>query len=86
MNTAADEGELETQIEEHMADEELEAALTAADQDYSDQPGETIQFQGQNQREVDAMARLQKDMDAALARPAVEEEDEDLDEEFEEEE
>jgi ribosomal protein RSM22 (predicted rRNA methylase) len=85
MNTAAAEGEPETQIEEHMADEELEAVLTAADQGYSGQPGETIQFQGQNQREVDAMARLQKDMDAALARPAEEEEDEDLDEEFEEE-
>ncbi|TVY47476.1 putative S-adenosyl-L-methionine-dependent RNA methyltransferase, mitochondrial [Lachnellula occidentalis] len=41
-----------------------------------------IQVQGQNQREIDAIARLQKDMDAALAQPAQEEED--IDEEYEE--
>ncbi|KAH6665523.1 mitochondrial small ribosomal subunit Rsm22-domain-containing protein [Halenospora varia] len=43
-----------------------------------------IRVQGRNQREVDAIARLQKDMDAAMAR-AAEEEEEDIDEEYEEE-
>ncbi|TVY24265.1 putative S-adenosyl-L-methionine-dependent RNA methyltransferase, mitochondrial [Lachnellula hyalina] len=41
-----------------------------------------IQVQGQNQREIDAIARLQKDMDAALAQSAQEEEE--IDEEYEE--
>jgi ribosomal protein RSM22 (predicted rRNA methylase) len=45
---------------------------------------DTAQVQGQNQREREAISRLQRDMDAAMVRP-VEEED-DIDEEFEEEE
>lgn len=47
-----------------------------------------VQVQGQNQREIDAIARLQKDMDAAMARAAEEkeEDDENIEEEFEEEE
>ncbi|TVY80566.1 putative S-adenosyl-L-methionine-dependent RNA methyltransferase RSM22 [Lachnellula suecica] len=48
--------------------------------------GDRVQAQGQNQREIDAIARLQKDMDAAFARPAEEEQEEDIEEEYEEEE
>lgn len=43
-----------------------------------------VQVQGKNQREIDAITRLQRDMDAALARPS--EEDDEIDEEYEEEE
>ncbi|XMA15088.1 hypothetical protein WAI453_007879 [Rhynchosporium graminicola] len=45
-----------------------------------------IRIQGRNQREIDAIARLQLDMDAALAKPIEEEEEEDIDEEYEEDE
>jgi ribosomal protein RSM22 (predicted rRNA methylase) len=45
--------------------------------------GEEVDVQAKNQREIRAIARLQKDMDAAMARPV--EEDEEIDEEFEEE-
>jgi len=45
---------------------------------------DTVHIQAKNQREIDAIKRLQKDMDTAMAQP-VEEED-DIDEEFEEEE
>lgn len=44
---------------------------------------ETVEVQGQNQREVDAIARLQVDMDAAMAQPFQQEED--IEEEYEEE-
>lgn len=44
-----------------------------------------VRVQGRNQREIDAIARLQLDMDAALAQP-IEEEEEEIDEEYEEEE
>jgi ribosomal protein RSM22 (predicted rRNA methylase) len=46
-------------------------------------PRESIQVQGKNQREIDAISRLQQDMKEALARPA---EEDDIDEEYEEEE
>ena len=46
--------------------------------------GDAVEVQGQNQRERDAISRLQQDMDTAMARPI--EEEEDVDEEFEEEE
>ncbi|KAH7381899.1 mitochondrial small ribosomal subunit Rsm22-domain-containing protein [Cadophora sp. MPI-SDFR-AT-0126] len=45
-----------------------------------------LRVQGRNQREIDAIARLQLDMDAALARPVEEEEEDELDEEYEEDE
>ena len=44
-----------------------------------------IQVQGKNQREIEAIQKLQRDMDAAMAEP-VEEEEEEIDEEYEEEE
>jgi len=45
---------------------------------------EVVQVRVRSQRELDAILRLQRDMDVAAARPA--EEEEDVDEEFEEEE
>jgi ribosomal protein RSM22 (predicted rRNA methylase) len=45
---------------------------------------EGVEVQAKNQREVDAISRLQRDMDAAMARPV--EEDDEIDEEYEEEE
>ncbi|KAE9372529.1 hypothetical protein N431DRAFT_439621 [Stipitochalara longipes BDJ] len=71
--------------EELMAGDALEAAL--AEQTESEVSGEvddTIQAQGKNQREIDAISRLQKDMEEAMAPPA--EEEDDVDEEYEEEE
>ncbi|KUJ13785.1 uncharacterized protein LY89DRAFT_687148 [Mollisia scopiformis] len=41
---------------------------------------------GKNQREIDAIARLQKDMAEAMSKPIEEEEEEEIDEEYEEEE
>ena len=46
------------------------------------QADEAVQAQGKNQREIDAISQLQRDMEEALTRP-VEEEDE-IDEEYEE--
>jgi ribosomal protein RSM22 (predicted rRNA methylase) len=46
----------------------------------------TVKVQGKNQREIDAIARLQRDMEAALANPVEEEIDEELEEEKEEQE
>ncbi|KAH8654993.1 mitochondrial small ribosomal subunit Rsm22-domain-containing protein [Tricladium varicosporioides] len=43
--------------------------------------GSGIRVQGRNQREIDAIARLQKDMDAAMVRAT---EEEDIEEEYEE--
>lgn len=43
-----------------------------------------IQVQARNQREIDAISRLQKDMDAALAQAKPAEEEEDIEEEYEE--
>jgi ribosomal protein RSM22 (predicted rRNA methylase) len=43
---------------------------------------DTVQAQGKNQREIDAISRLQRDMGEAKARPV--EEEEDIDEEYEE--
>lgn len=51
----------------------------------ADAPTDTITFQGKNQREIDAMARLQRDMEDAAAR-AVEQDDTVFDEDYEEEE
>jgi ribosomal protein RSM22 (predicted rRNA methylase) len=41
---------------------------------------------GKNQREIDAIAQLQKDMTDAISKPIEEEEEDDIDEEYEEEE
>jgi ribosomal protein RSM22 (predicted rRNA methylase) len=64
---------------------EMTEGLESQEQGLADE-GDRVQVQGQNQREIDAIARLQKDMDAAMARPAEEEEEDDIDEEFIEEE
>lgn len=61
----------------------LEDELAEAHEAVALKQPDTVQVMGQNQREIDAIARLQKDMDAAMARP-VEEEEDDIDEEFEE--
>lgn len=63
---------LEGQEEELVASEEVDE--------------NAVQVQGRNQREIDAIARLQLDMDAALAKPIEEEEEDEIDEEYEEEE
>jgi ribosomal protein RSM22 (predicted rRNA methylase) len=66
-----------------MAGEAIESALAEqAESDAIAGSRETIQVQGQNQREIDAISRLQKDMEEAMARPA---EEDDIDEEYEEE-
>jgi ribosomal protein RSM22 (predicted rRNA methylase) len=75
-----DETELEADI---MAADALETALgEQAMSEISLEVEETIQVQGKNQREIDAISRLQRDMDEAMARPA--EEEDDIDEEYEE--
>ncbi|EDN93347.1 hypothetical protein SS1G_09213 [Sclerotinia sclerotiorum 1980 UF-70] len=82
---SASEGEELEFEEESEPDMELEAeefidAETPAGPDTTN-----LTFQGQNQREVDAIARLQRDMDEAMAR-AAEQEDTVFDEDYEEEE
>jgi ribosomal protein RSM22 (predicted rRNA methylase) len=63
--------------------ETLETAL-AEQAESSTELEDAIQAQGKNQREIDAISRLQRDMEEAKARPA--EEEDDIDEEYEEEE
>ncbi|PMD30478.1 hypothetical protein L207DRAFT_520288 [Hyaloscypha variabilis F] len=71
--------------EDVTAGEGLEAALAQQIQpEVSGEAEDTIQAQGKNQREIDAISRLQQDMEEAMARPA--EEEDDIDEEYEEEE
>lgn len=78
-----DETELET-IEDVMNGEALQEALAEqAESQLSGGPRDAVQAQGKNQREIDAISRLQRDMDEAMARPA--EEEDDVDEEYEEE-
>jgi len=80
--TGVDEELVEDVIEDVEADIE---GVESLEQELADE-ADRVHVQGQNQREIDAIARLQKDMDAAMARPAEEEEEEDIDEEFIEEE
>ncbi|KAF8855218.1 hypothetical protein BDZ45DRAFT_655642 [Acephala macrosclerotiorum] len=90
-----DEDALRAQLEQSEIEEaELhDAALYAGEEDGIgwDADGKegldetTIQVQGKNQREIDAIARLQRDMTEAMSKP-VEEEEDDIDEEYEEEE
>ena len=78
-----DETDLET-IEGVMDDEALQEALAEqAESQLSGGPQDTVQAQGKNQREIDAISRLQRDMDEAMAPPA--EEEDDIDEEYGEE-
>jgi ribosomal protein RSM22 (predicted rRNA methylase) len=84
MSADADGEQLEFGTEEELDEALLEAALEKHQAATAERP-EPVQVQGKNQREIDAISRLQKDMDEAMARPAEEEED-DIDEEYEEEE
>ena len=62
-------------------------AMEMEDHEASTEDGmaeQQFQVQGKNHREIDAIARLQRDMEAAMAQPI--EEEEEVDEEFEEEE
>lgn len=72
---------------------EAGVAIDAADAVATIPEQPTLNVQGKNQREIDAIARLQRDMEAALANPIEEEIDEEFveeelaeEEEFEEEE
>jgi ribosomal protein RSM22 (predicted rRNA methylase) len=81
----AEAADIEGEESEIVSEEEIEID-EGMEFEESIEKGDTVQVQGRNQREIDAIARLQKDMDAALARPAEEqEEEEDIDEELEEE-
>ncbi|KAF4610400.1 hypothetical protein G7Y89_g15719 [Cudoniella acicularis] len=80
-----DEMETETAVYEGQEGLGVEAIETEISNTATQEGSEDeVRVQGRNQREVDAITRLQKDMDAAMARPAEEEEGE-LDEEYEEE-
>ena len=62
-----------------------EITMEMEDHEVSVEDGKNeVEVQAKNQREIDAITRLQQDMDAAMAQPI--EEDEGIDEEFEEEE
>ncbi|PMD57657.1 Rsm22-domain-containing protein [Hyaloscypha bicolor E] len=76
--------ELELNAEEEIiAGEALEAALAEQAESQMSAEGEDIvQAQGKNQREINAISRLQRDMDEVVAPPAYEEDD--IDEEYEE--
>lgn len=75
--------ELELNAEEEIiAGEALKAALAEqAESKMSAEGEDTVQVQGKNQREIDAISRLQRDMDEVVALPA---DEEDIDEEYEE--
>ncbi len=68
----------ETEGEQGLTNEAIEHSFIEAD--YLEEEGDGIQIQAQNQREIDAIARLQQDMEKAKAQPA-EEEEEDYEEE-----
>ncbi|KAH7333237.1 mitochondrial small ribosomal subunit Rsm22-domain-containing protein [Rhexocercosporidium sp. MPI-PUGE-AT-0058] len=74
-------GELEQVKEGESLIEDYEEGVVASEEVDED----AVQIQGRNQREIDVIARLQLDMDAALAQP-IEEEEEEIDEEYEEDE
>ncbi|KAG0650457.1 putative S-adenosyl-L-methionine-dependent RNA methyltransferase [Hyphodiscus hymeniophilus] len=61
-----------------------ELTMEMEDHDMAVEDGKEVEVQAKNQREIDVIIRLQRDMDAAAAQPI--EEDEEFDEEFEEEE
>jgi ribosomal protein RSM22 (predicted rRNA methylase) len=77
MSALEDAGELGVDGMEGEGAEGLEEPLVQPEE-------EVVQVTVRSQRELDAILRLQRDMDVAAARPA--EEEEDIDEEFEEEE
>jgi ribosomal protein RSM22 (predicted rRNA methylase) len=78
----AEEAVLEAN-EEIMKGEALEAVFAEQVESQAvPEADDAIQAQGKNQREIDAISQLQRDMEEALTRP-VEEEDE-IDEEYEE--
>jgi ribosomal protein RSM22 (predicted rRNA methylase) len=85
MAMALENGEGEVEAELNAANAELQTGLEEDSLGFSTDSESSIIFQGQNQREIDAMARLQKDMDEAIATP-VEEEDINEEEEYIEEE
>lgn len=72
----------ESEPEFESSDAEPEEALQQTSMGFVSDPEGNIIFQGKNQREINAMARLQKDMELVMARPA---EEEDIEEEEEEE-
>jgi ribosomal protein RSM22 (predicted rRNA methylase) len=74
--------------EEGWVDEEVEDYLSSENNMGTGDEEARPNIQGRNQREIDAIARLQKDMEAAAAAEAVEEElaEEDQEETYEEEE
>ncbi|KAM0132043.1 hypothetical protein ACHAO1_007012 [Botrytis cinerea] len=83
---SASEGEELGLEEESEPDVELEGEeILMATETSAGTDSTNITFQAQNQREVDAIARLQRDMDEAMAR-AAEQEDTVFDEDYEEEE
>ncbi|KAI9050388.1 hypothetical protein LZ554_005553 [Drepanopeziza brunnea f. sp. 'monogermtubi'] len=95
--TLLEDGFTEEQVAEMLesSQDELEGGgledLTSAPEEEAmaiqpEAQGNAVRVQGRNQREVDAIARLQLDMDAALAQPIEEEEEEVVEEEYEEEE
>ncbi|KAI9642599.1 37S ribosomal protein S22 [Ciborinia camelliae] len=83
---SASEGEGLGFEEEGEPDTELKVEeLSMGTETHAEADAPSITFQAQNQREADAIARLQRDMDEAMAR-AAEQEDTVFDEDYEEEE
>jgi ribosomal protein RSM22 (predicted rRNA methylase) len=75
-----DEAELEAN--EYIPEGEALEAVLAERAESSTAPEDAIEAQGKNQREIDAISRLQRDMEEAMTRPT--EEEDDIDEEYEE--
>ncbi|KAL2065813.1 hypothetical protein VTL71DRAFT_3483 [Oculimacula yallundae] len=80
----AEQDEFGTQLEQDREGEEYIEAYEEGDVAAEELDENALRIQGRNQREIDAIARLQVDMDAALAQPI--EEEEEIDEEYEEDE